>query len=93
MKEPTDGSINCWIYSSPRQDQMYLYLQQKDGFDSLPGELLLRFGPPRLVMELTLHSGRKLARENVLQVMRNLRERGYHLQLPPKITATLNDGE
>ena len=85
--------MDCWIYRSPRQDQMYLYLKQKDDFDSLPEQLVRRFGAPSLVMELNLHAGRKLARENIHTVMNNLKERGYHLQMPPKIKVELNDGE
>ena len=52
-----------------------------------------RFGSPALVMELALHAGRKLAREDIHTVMNNLAERGYHLQMPPKIKAELNEGE
>ena len=72
---------------------MYLYLKQKDAFDALPEELMRRFGSPALVMELALHAGRKLAREDIHTVMNNLAERGYHLQMPLKIKAELNEGE
>lgn len=72
---------------------MYLYIKQKDDFDSLPSELMQHFGSPSLVMELTLHAGRTLAREDVFIVMTNLEEQGYHLQMPPKINAELNNGE
>jgi len=85
--------VNCWIYRSPRQEQMYLYMKQKDDFDLLPSELKQHFGSPSLVMELTLHAGRTLAREDVCSVMSNLKEQGYHLQMPPKIDAELNNGE
>jgi uncharacterized protein YcgL (UPF0745 family) len=34
-----------------------------------------------------------LAREDVAQVLRNLRERGFHLQLPPKLTPDLYEGD
>ena len=77
-------TLNCWIYRSPKKDEMYLYLGDEGDFDSVPAELLKRFGTPELVMSLELHSGRALAREDVLQVMANLRERGYHLQMPPR---------
>ena len=87
------GPIACWIYRSPRQEQMYLYLIEKERFDRLPAELMRHFGTPSLVMELTLHPGRKLAREDTASVMRNLKERGYHLQMPPKIDVELNRGD
>ena len=93
MQKPGQDNINCWIYSTPRQDQMYLYLGQKDDFASLPSALVQHFGSPRLVMELTLHAERKLAREDVRKVIENIRVQGYHLQMPPKIDAILTDGE
>ncbi len=74
----------CWIYKSPRQDEMYLYLAEEGGFDAVPEALMARFGTPRLVMRLDLHAGRTLAREDVAQVTANLTERGFHLQLPPE---------
>jgi len=75
----------CWIYKSPRKAEMYLYLAAKEGFDAVPPGLLERFGPPEFVMELALHHERKLAREDVIKVMANLAQRGFHLQLPPEI--------
>lgn len=68
---------------------MYLYLAQKDAFDSLPSGLLQRFGRPTLVLELELHPDRSLAREDVNQVISNLRESGFHLQLPPAMLPEL----
>jgi len=93
MTEQGNSSVNCWIYSSARQDQMYLYMHKEDDFDSLPKDLMLHFGKPSLVMELTLHDGQKLAREDVHRVMDNLKGQGYHLQMPPKIDVELNSGE
>ena len=86
-------AIPCWIYKSPRQDEMYLYLATQDGLEVLPPTLLERFGTPELVMQLDLHAGRSLAREDVAQVMANLTTRGYHLQMPPKVTADLYEGD
>ncbi len=76
-------SLPCWIYKSPRQSEMYLYLASEDGFDTVPSELLALFGTPKLVIEISLHAGRKLAREDPRRVMGNLREHGFHLQMPP----------
>jgi uncharacterized protein YcgL (UPF0745 family) len=84
MSEPNDR-LPCWIYKSPRKQEMYLYLAEEDGFDELPEALTSRFGKPEFVMELELHADRPLARENVTQVMANLRERGFHLQMPPEL--------
>lgn len=75
----------CWIYKSPRKEEMYLYLAAREGFEVLPRALLDHFGPPVFVMELALHPERRLARENVVKVMDNLDTQGFHLQMPPEI--------
>jgi uncharacterized protein YcgL (UPF0745 family) len=76
-------SLTCWIYRSSRKDVMYLYLAAEADFEAVPGALLKLFGEPVRVMELELSPARPLAREDVTQVMRNLREQGFHLQMPP----------
>lgn len=83
----------CWIYRSPRRDEMYLYLSQEARFEAVPEALLQRFGAPKLVMELELHPERKLAREDVNKVLANLRTQGFHLQMPPEIKPKLYHGE
>ncbi|MCC7280146.1 MAG: YcgL domain-containing protein [Chromatiaceae bacterium] len=75
----------CWIYKSPRKEEMYLYLATQEGFAALPPALLEHFGPPVFVMELALHPERRLAREDVVKVMANLDTQGFHLQMPPEI--------
>ncbi len=83
----------CWIYRSSRKDEMYLYLACEDGFDVLPEGLRTQFGEPALVIQLELHPGRPLAREDVNEVITSLQQQGFHLQLPPKIEPVLNDGD
>ncbi|MCU7904361.1 MAG: YcgL domain-containing protein [Candidatus Thiodiazotropha sp. (ex Epidulcina cf. delphinae)] len=83
----------CWIYRSPRKDEMYLYVSREDDFSCVPEALLDRFGAPLRVMEITLSDKRKLAREDVVAVMDNLRAQGFHLQMPPKIEVTLYAGD
>ena len=92
MKNP-DNPLFCWIYRSSRKQEMYLYMAREDTFDDLPEQLMQHFGSPILVMELELHADRQLARENVHQVMNNLRESGFHLQMPPKLEPDLYYGE
>lgn len=83
--------MDCWIYRSGRKQEMYLYLAREDGFDDLPAALRQHFGRPTLVMRLPLDPTRRLAREDVNQVMANLRTQGYHLQLPAEIRPELRD--
>ena len=87
-----EESLPCWVYRSPRKQETYLFLAEEDAFDRVPAELLARFGEPVLVIELELSENRRLAREDVRQVMANLRERGFHLQLPPTLRPDLYYG-
>ena len=75
--------LNCVIYRSPRKEFMYLYVEDAVGLARVPEALLLQFGQPQQVMELVLNSGRKLATEDVETVILNIRNNGYHLQMPP----------
>ena len=42
-----DNGLHCWVYRSPRKQEMYLYLAEEDTFDKVPDELLQRFGEPQ----------------------------------------------
>lgn len=87
-----DDSLPCWVYRSPKTAEMYLYLSEPGQFDKVPEELLQRFGQPVLVIELQLDPTRKLAREDVNQVIASLRSRGFHLQMPPTLAPALYHG-
>ena len=85
-------TIPCWIYRSPKKDEMYLYIRQQDNFEDIPEALLKQFGAPVFVMQLDLDSERRLARENIATVIHNLQENGFHLQMPPVLKPTLYHG-
>lgn len=85
MSTAEQDALPCWIYRSSRKDDLYLYLQEVDNFERVPEALMRLFGTPTLVMELRLHPQRTLAREDVGQVIKNLRHQGFHLQMPPTI--------
>ncbi len=72
---------------------MYLYTAKEDDFSCVPEALLKRFGTPIQVMEIALTEQRKLAREDVVVVIENLRSQGFHLQMPPKMDVDLYHGD
>jgi uncharacterized protein YcgL (UPF0745 family) len=74
--------MQCAIYKSRRKQDTYLYLAAKDDFSSIPESLLKLLGEPMHVMDVDLHPERPLAQEDVVEVLRNLEERGWHLQMP-----------
>ncbi len=73
----------CAIYKSAKKNDTYLYIANKDDFSTVPNALLQALGSPIFVMELELLAERKLAREESQEVMKNLKEQGWHLQMPP----------
>jgi uncharacterized protein len=75
--------VNCKIYRCAKQDEMYLYIHSDKTSDDLPEELIKMVKELTHAMDLELTPERKLAREDVLVVMKNLEEKGYHLQMPP----------
>ena len=80
--------MKCSVVRSSLKDFTYVYLRAGHDFDDLPAELRQVFGQPEFVMDLELAPERKLAYEDVSQVMQNLSEQGYHLQMPPQEDTT-----
>ncbi|WP_456373444.1 YcgL domain-containing protein [Thiolapillus sp.] len=83
---------SCWIYRSSKKDEMYLYLAEEDNFEAVPEPLMARFGKPVWVMFLDLDARRKLARADVENVMRQLQNEGYYLQMPPDLQPDIYHG-
>jgi uncharacterized protein YcgL (UPF0745 family) len=73
----------CFVYKSLKKAELYLYLDKKDDFSSVPEALLQNVGRLEFVMELELTPERKLARENSEKVLVGLQEKGFFVQLPP----------
>lgn len=77
------SKINCKIFRCSKRDEMYLYVHEDKEIKDLPQDLLALVKELTHVIDLELTPERKLARENVVQVMENLEEKGFHLQMPP----------
>ena len=78
--------MNCQIFRSNKKDETYLFLAADQPFEELPEDLRSTFGEPVFVMALELSLRRKLARADTQSVLESLDEKGYFLQLPPKLT-------
>lgn len=74
--------MNCYIYRCSRKEDLYIYLAEKDDFSRVPAEIMRGLGIAEFSMELEITPGKKLAREDASTVIRNLEEKGFHLQLP-----------
>ncbi|MBI2379354.1 MAG: YcgL domain-containing protein [Gammaproteobacteria bacterium] len=73
----------CAIYKSSKKDEMYLYVPGREDFGRVPEALMAVFGAPQLVTVLKLSADKALAREDAQKVMENLKNQGFHLQMPP----------
>ncbi len=83
--------MNAYIYKSSRKAELYIYITQKDDFSNVPQALYDTMGKePIFVMEIELTPERKLARENVDTVIKNLETKGFHLQIPPPIANVID---
>ncbi len=76
-------TMHCYIYRSKRKDELYLYLAKEEDFESVPEEIRRSLGQLEKAMELDITPESKLARSNAVDVIRNLKEHGFHIQLPP----------
>lgn len=76
------SSITCYIYRCSAKRDMYIYLAEKDNFDCIPDDLKKPMGQLTFAMELEINKDRKLAKEKPEQVISNLKETGFHLQMP-----------
>ncbi len=76
--------MKCFVYKSVKKAESYIYISEKDNFESIPKQLLLIFGKPEFALEFELTEDRKLATVDAKQVISSLDEQGYFLQMPPK---------
>lgn len=74
----------AYVYKSLKKADAYIYLQQKDRFDVIPKPLAGMLGSLEFVMEVNLAERDKLAQADPQQVMEQIREQDFYLQLPPK---------
>ncbi|WP_417662554.1 YcgL domain-containing protein [Pseudomonas sp.] len=74
----------CNIYKSSKRNEMYLYVLKSDELKRVPESLMAAFGTPTLAFSMILTPERALAREDIHQVLENLDNQGYHLQMPPQ---------
>ena len=77
------------VYRSPRKTEMYLYVDKKRALEDVPESLLASFGEPQPVLSLLLEPGRKLARADAAQVLAQISDQGFYLQMPPSVADSL----
>ncbi|MDQ7016033.1 MAG: YcgL domain-containing protein [Gammaproteobacteria bacterium] len=79
--------MRCFVYKSLKKTDLYLYLKEKEAFPNLPETLLKSIGELAYVLEFELTPERKLGRADPKELLRNLENRGFHLQMPETIAS------
>lgn len=71
------------VYRSSLKDEMYLYIDKKQGLKIVPDTLMAIFGKPQAVFTFFLTPEKKLARADAKKVCTDLMTKGFYLQMPP----------
>ncbi|NYZ61151.1 YcgL domain-containing protein [Luteimonas deserti] len=79
--------MHAYVYKCQRKADAYVYLSARDAFDVLPDPVRAQLGALTFVLDVALVPGRRLARENPERVRANLRQHGFHLQMPATLAA------
>jgi len=74
--------MKCAVYRSNKKDMTYLYLPEADDMTRVPEALLKMISPVERVLEFELTSERSLAQEDPVEVLRQINEQGWFLQMP-----------
>ena len=75
--------ITVWVYKGSRRAETYLYVPDENNFEQVPKDLLDAMGTLEFVMKIEIDEQRKLARVDAGEVIKNIADAGYFLQLAP----------
>jgi len=73
----------CSVFKSSKKDEMYLYVDKMEALKRVPEALLKMFGSPIHVFDMLLTPEKELARIDAAQVLDDIRDKGFFLQMPP----------
>ena len=74
--------FNCTVYKSLKKDETYVFIPSTKLITDLPEELSKILGETELVMTLNLTPEKKMARGTAVEILKNIEEQGFHLQMP-----------
>ena len=86
--------MQCFVYKSALQQDHYVYTPVQldaDPSKHLPIALVQLLGELHLVLDLQLDSDTKLAQANAADVIRDIQQQGFYLQMPKKDWQQLED--
>ena len=74
------------VYKGSKKPDTYLYVDYVEALSRVPDALLAQFGEATEVLSLKLEDGRRLARADAAEVLKQIASAGFYLQLPPANT-------
>ena len=74
-------TVLCKIYRSLNKSDCYLYVPHEQDLEAVPDALLKHLGKLEPAMTLKLTPQRKLAQADIKEVLAQLEEQGYYLQM------------
>ncbi len=74
--------MKCAVYRSNKKDMTYLYLPEEADLERVPETLMKMISPLERVLELDLTPDRRLAQEDAAEVIKQIKEQGWFLQMP-----------
>lgn len=74
--------MKCAVYRSNKKDMTYLYLPEQDDMRRVPEALMNLISPVERVLEFELTPERRLAQEDAGEVLKQIEEQGWFLQMP-----------
>ena len=75
--------MKCVVYKGSRKPDAYLFIQREGDFSQVPESLLDLMGTLQLAISLDLTADTALAQARIEEVLQQLEDRGFYLQLPP----------
>ena len=78
--------MKCVVYKGSRKPGAYLYIPREGDFSHVPKSLLDLLGDLQLAISLDLTVDSTLAQARVKEVLQQLRDRGFYIQLSPSGT-------
>jgi uncharacterized protein YcgL (UPF0745 family) len=87
--------MNCYVYKGDKKEDFYLYLNHEFDHEALPSSfpkaILVLMGELKLVLEFELDHKRKLQQAETEQVISDIEQQGFYLQMPKKDMRALED--
>ena len=74
--------IECTVYKSLKKDETYVFIPTEMQLSDLPDELKKVLGETEKIMSLTITPEKKMARGTGAEVIKSIKEQGFHLQMP-----------